>query len=142
MRTGSSGTKEHVGKSEHGCTSKASSAGQHWCYSFSTPYMVIGGGRSKDLQMMVQVSPGNPLRLHRWRSQKWWREQQALPPTIGIRHPGRFYADSTERKLAECFGPEWEELTRDRNGWKTGLEKWLEKHDVKWARGRRASIRW
>ena len=84
--------------------------------------------------------PGNPLRMLHWRNLAWWRQQQRL--TGGLRHPGRFYADNTERKFAETFGTQWDELTRDRDLWRSKIGEWVGTFDVRWARGRQASLRW
>ena len=85
---------------------------------------------------------GNPLRLIKWRNLAWWRHQQSLSTHLGLRHPGRFYPDNTERKFAETLGPNWDELTWDRVMWRSKSMEWVACFDVKWARGRQTSIRW
>ena len=42
-----------------------------------------------------------PLRALKWRCTHWWRMQQSLPSSIGLRHPCRFYASNPERQLSD-----------------------------------------
>ena len=45
---------------------------------------------------------GIAYRMLSWRNHAWWKHQQSL--TCGRRHPGCFYPDCTERRVAETTG--------------------------------------
>ena len=100
------------------------------------------GRQSEGCDVNGERLPGNPMRMLRWRSQKWWRHQQHLSRSTGMRHQGCFYADSTERRLADNIGLEWEDRTKDRDAWRALCQCWLERLDVTWARGRQAAVKW
>ena len=100
------------------------------------------GRQTEGTDEQGRAMPGNPLRLLRWRNLAWWRHQQSLSTSLGLRHPCRFYPDNTERKFAEVLGVDWEMLTKDRVIWRSKTSEWVANFDVKWARGRQASIRW
>ena len=51
--------------------------------------------------------PCLPMRALTWRSTAWWRMQQRLSPTVGERHPARFYASNVERQMSEAHGVTW-----------------------------------
>ncbi|CAE7231141.1 pol [Symbiodinium sp. CCMP2592] len=100
------------------------------------------GRQSEGVDELGEPCPGNPLRMLRWRSQKWWRFQKSLSDKVGARHPGCFYADSTERKFADNIDLNWEKCTKDRVAWRARCQEWVAKLVVKWARGRQTAIRW
>ncbi|CAE7234815.1 unnamed protein product [Symbiodinium sp. CCMP2592] len=79
-----------------------------------------------------------PALMMGWRDLKWWRAEQKIKS--GMRHPERFYADNSERALAEAIGLEWKKATSKREGWKNLLPRWLESQDVRWTRGRQPAL--
>ena len=83
---------------------------------------------------------GIAAKMQQWRSLAWWRQEQML--LSGRRHPGRFYPDNAERNMADTLGETWWALTQDRPAWAASLPKWLARWDVRWTRGRQASLRW
>ena len=84
-----------------------------------------------------------PVRALKWRSTAWWREQQRLPASVGLRHPGRFYASNPERQLSECHGCcNWLDSARDRMHWSSSRSAYLRAWDIKWCSGRQLSLRY
>ena len=69
--------------------------------------------------------PGNPMRMLKWRSQKWWRHQQSPSRSVGVRHAGCFYADSTERRFTDNIDLDWEIRTKDRSAWRASAKHGL-----------------
>ena len=82
------------------------------------------------------------LEALRWRSLSWWREQQDLSPTVGARHPARFYASNTERQLAETHGNLWIVIAQDRQRWTRERQNYVFEWDVRWTSGRQLAIRY
>ena len=83
-----------------------------------------------------------PMRALRWRSTAWWRWQQRLSPTVGARHPVRFYASNVERQLSDAHGVNWPDDAQDRCPWSRLRDDYLRKWDVKWTRERQLSVRY
>ncbi|CAE7593269.1 unnamed protein product [Symbiodinium necroappetens] len=84
--------------------------------------------------------PSLPMTALEWRSTAWWRRQQALSPTVGIRHVGHVYVHNLERQLAEVHGNEWRLLANDRQKWTREREAFLDKWDLKWTRSRQLAL--
>ena len=82
-----------------------------------------------------------PLRALLWRSTHWWRQQQSLPSSIGLRHPGRFYASNTERQISESHGSHWQVAAQDRLTWANSRSRYVQMWDVKWSSGRQLALR-
>ena len=82
-----------------------------------------------------------PLRALKWRSTLWWRNQQRLPASIGLRHPCRFYASNPERQLSECHGNDWVELALDRARWASCRPAYVRAWDIRWSSGRQLALR-
>ena len=83
-----------------------------------------------------------PMRTLAWRSTHWWRAQQALSSTTGMRHPGRFYASNTERQISDAQGTLWHVLAQDRIAWCGARERYVQKWDIKWTSGRQLALRY
>eukprot|EP00439_Symbiodinium_sp_Y106_P074001 s399_g14.t1 len=83
-----------------------------------------------------------PMRAMHWKSTEWWRQQQKLSPTVGMRHPARFYASNVERQMAEVHGNRWSDLALDRQQWAAVRDLYLARWDVRWCHGRQLSIRY
>ncbi|CAE7244711.1 pol [Symbiodinium sp. CCMP2592] len=88
---------------------------------------------------------GNPIRgltyrILQWRGHEWWKREQSL--VTGVRHPGCFYPDCTERRVAETIGLNWGEIAQNREVWKCWRDEWVKRFDVKWTAGRQAALRW
>ncbi|CAE7462428.1 pol [Symbiodinium sp. CCMP2592] len=81
------------------------------------------------------------VRALKWKCTEWWREQQALNPSVGARHPCRFYASCPERQLADCHGPQWMWYAADRQTWSAMRGEYLTAWDVKWTKGRQLAIK-
>ena len=84
--------------------------------------------------------PGIAFRMLQWRSHAWWKEQQKLSRGVGRRHPGCFYPDCLERRIAETVGLQWGDIAKDRLAWKGRCSEWIRTFDVKWSQGRQLSI--
>ena len=82
-----------------------------------------------------------PMRALLWRSTYWWRQQQSLSPTVGLRHPCRFYASNPERQLSEALGNLWHVAVQDRLKWTNARAQYVSMWDVKWSSGRQLALR-
>ena len=82
-----------------------------------------------------------PMKALQWRCTHWWRGQQALSPSVSLRHPGRFYASNTERQLADGHGNLWFVTAQDRHQWSLERDRYLRDWDVRWSSGRQLSLR-
>ena len=85
--------------------------------------------------------PSAPMRTLLWRNLYWWRAEQALSSSTGMRHPGRFYATNPERQLAQTHGTLWHVLAQDRAKWSSERNAYLEQWDVRWCQGRQLALR-
>ena len=95
--------------------------------------------RSESIGPLGFQIPNVTGRALQWRDLQWWRNEQGKTRT-GKRHPAKFYAGNPERNLAETIGTNWIRIAADRHAWRQTLKKFLEKHDVRWCRGRQLSI--
>eukprot|EP00439_Symbiodinium_sp_Y106_P039173 s2481_g4.t2 len=80
-----------------------------------------------------EVSASLPMRSLLWKSTLWWRGQQALSPSVGARHPARFFASNPERQLSESLGNRWHVIAQDRLRWAGERVKYIRMWDVKWS---------
>ena len=88
------------------------------------------------------VRPSTPMRAINWRCLHWWRQQQTLSDTVGMRHKGRFYASNPGRQLAETHGTLWHVLAQNRDRWSCERKAYIAEWDVKWCRGRQLALRY
>ncbi|CAE7210973.1 unnamed protein product [Symbiodinium sp. CCMP2592] len=88
-----------------------------------------------------ELFPSLPMQALLWRSTHWWRFQQSLSDSIGMRHPGRFYASNPERQISEAHGSLWHVLAQNRAEWCTARATYLQAWDVKWSSGRQLALR-
>ena len=86
--------------------------------------------------------PGLTMRTLLWRSTAWWRHQQSLSPSIGLRHAGRFYASNSERQISEAHGNLWAQVAADRFAWSSARQHYIRLWDVKWSSGRQLALRY
>ena len=86
--------------------------------------------------------PSAPMRALLWRNMYWWRQQQSLSPSVGMRHPGRFYAANTERQLAQVHGTLWHVIAQDRERWSSERKTYVDQWDVRWCQGRQLALRY
>ena len=89
-----------------------------------------------------EVSASLPMRSLLWKSTLWWRGQQALSPSVGARHPARFFASNPERQLSESLGNRWHVIAQDRLRWAGERVKYIRMWDVKWSSGRQLALRY
>ena len=94
------GTVVPFASAEFGFIHRVTLVGPRRSSAYSIICMVTGPEGLRSL-LMDKLSNPLPLRALKWRCTHWWRMQQSLPSSIGLRHPCRFYASNPERQLSD-----------------------------------------